>query len=190
MDSLLSFLHLLLLLQKAAMHSLRYQYNLSRDEWSHLCHCCQWGELVMLAMASLCFVPRWKCTAVKPLSGRKTLPDTPLKVSAAASLSGNLLTVGGYNVSTPSSSAVYIFLSLTNSWVRVTTGDHLPKPRYNCTAVQLSSNQLLVVGGRNCKKLPRLYTWGLSQSRTVLLHLCLVSFSSNMRTKTAVECTT
>ena len=81
----------------------------------------------------------------------KTLPDTPLKSSAAASLSGNLLAVGGYNLSTPSSSAVYIFLPLTNSWVRVTIGD-LPKPRYNCTAVQLLSNQLLVVGGRNRKK--------------------------------------
>ena len=151
------------------------------------------GELNMSGIASLCFVPRWRCTAVKRLSGRKTLPDTPMKASAAASLSGNLLAVRGYNVSTPSSSAVYIFLSLTNSWVRVTTGD-LPKPRYNCTAVQLSSNQLLVVGGRNRKKkLPRLYTWGLSQSRTDLLHLCLViiySFSSNMRTKTAVESTT
>jgi len=49
-----------------------------------------------------------------------------------------------------SSPALYIFLSLTNSWDRVTTD--LPEPRYNCTAVQLSSNQLLVVGGRNCKK--------------------------------------
>ena len=78
----------------------------------------------------------------------KTLPDTPLKRAAAASLSGSLLAVGGYNVSTPSSPALYIFLPITNSWVRVTTGD-LPEPRYNCTAVQLSSNQLLVVGGRD-----------------------------------------
>ena len=78
----------------------------------------------------------------------KTLPDTPLKVSAAASLSGNLLAVGGLNDSTPSSPALYAFLPLTNSWVRVTTGD-LPEPRYVCTAVQLPSNQLLVLGGRD-----------------------------------------
>ena len=80
----------------------------------------------------------------------KTLPNTPLKLrgSAAASLSGNLLAVGGYNDSTPSSPALYTFLPLTNSWVRVTTGG-LPEPRYNCTTVQLSSNQLLVVGGFN-----------------------------------------
>ena len=58
------------------------------------------GELVMLAMGSLHSVPRCRCTAVKPLSGRKTLPDTPLKASAAANLSANLA-VGGYNVSTP-----------------------------------------------------------------------------------------
>ena len=76
----------------------------------------------------------------------KTLPDTPLVESAAASLSGNLLAVGGYKVRTPSSRALYVFFPLTNSWVRVTTGD-LPEPCYACTAVQLSSNQLLVVGG-------------------------------------------
>jgi len=69
---------------------------------------------------------------VKPLSGRKTLLDTPMKASAAASLSGKLLR----------------------------------------------------------RSIPRLYTWGLSQSRVVLLYLCLVaiySCSSNMRTKTAAE---
>ena len=85
----------------------------------------------------------------------KTLPDTPLKKSAAASLSGSLLALGGYNDKNPPSPAVYIFLPLTNSWVRATTGD-LPEPCYACTAVQLSSNQLLVVGGRddqdNCTK--------------------------------------
>ena len=81
-------------------------------------------------------------------SGWKTLPDTPLLGSAAASLSGSLLTVGGYNVTTPSSPVLYIFFPLTNSWVRVITGD-LPEPHYDCTAVQLSSNQLLVVGGKN-----------------------------------------
>ena len=80
----------------------------------------------------------------------KTLPGTLLLMkSAAASLSGSLLAVGGYNDdSTPPSPALYVFLPLTNSWVRATTGD-LPEPCYNCTAVQLSSNQLLVVGGND-----------------------------------------
>ena len=84
--------------------------------------------------------------SASPTSVWKTIPDTPLKNSAAASLSGNLLAVGGYDESS-ASEAVYIFFPLTNSWVRVTTGD-LPDPCYACTAVQLSSNQLLVVGGR------------------------------------------
>ena len=78
----------------------------------------------------------------------KNLPDTPLVRSAAASLSGNLLAVGGRDDSTPSSPALYVFLPLTNSWVRVTTGD-LPEPRCLCAAVQLPSNRVLVVGGRD-----------------------------------------
>ena len=75
----------------------------------------------------------------------KTLPDTPLKVSTAASLSGNLLAVGGHNTNT-TFPAINIFLPLTNSWVRIMTGD-LPQPRHRCTAVQLSSNTTIVTGG-------------------------------------------
>jgi len=86
--------------------------------------------------------------SASPMSVWKTLPDTPMYMSTAASLSGNLLAVGGYNDKIPASPAVYIFFPLTNSWVRVTTGD-LPEPCYGCTAVQLSSNQLLVVGGQD-----------------------------------------
>ena len=76
----------------------------------------------------------------------KTLPNTPLKNSAAASLSGNLLAVGGRSDKTTASHTVHVFFPITNSWVRVTTGDLL-KPRYNCTTVLLSANQMLVVGG-------------------------------------------
>ena len=78
----------------------------------------------------------------------KTLPDTPLKGSAAASLSGNLLAVGGWDDKTSASHAIHVFLPLTNSWVRVTTWN-LSEPRYACTAVQLSSNRVVVVGGRD-----------------------------------------
>jgi len=80
----------------------------------------------------------------------KTLPDTPLKVSAAASLSGNLLAVGGHDTKTVFP-AINIFLPLTNSWVRIMTGD-LPQPRDDCTAVQLSSNTMMVIGGRDNQK--------------------------------------
>ena len=77
----------------------------------------------------------------------KTLPDTPLKDSAAASLSGNLLAVGGHDTKT-SFPDIKVFSPLTNSWVRITTGD-LPEPRDSCTAVQLSSNTMIVIGGKD-----------------------------------------
>ena len=79
----------------------------------------------------------------------KTLPDTPLKRSAGASLSGNLLAVGGNNTKT-TFPVINIFFPLTNSWVRVTDGDLL-EPRHSCTAVQLSSNTMIVIGGRDNK---------------------------------------
>ena len=77
----------------------------------------------------------------------KTLPDTPLKASAAVSLSGNLLAVGGHNNET-AFPEVNVFIPLTNSWVRIRTWD-LPEPRDSCTAVQLSSNTMMVIGGRD-----------------------------------------
>ena len=113
-----------------------------------------------------------------PMSVWKTLPDAPLMQSAAASLNGNLLAVGGHDYETgflaagslsffrslvftvgthPSptkqSPAVNVFLPLTNSWVRVTTGD-LPEPCCACTAIQLSSHQLLIFGGADNQKKP------------------------------------
>ena len=80
----------------------------------------------------------------------KTLPDTPLKESTAASLSGNLLAVGGLEdeSTNTSSSAVHVFFPHFNSWVRIVTGD-LPQPRAGCTAVQLSSNTMIVIGGED-----------------------------------------
>ena len=84
--------------------------------------------------------------SASPTSVWKTLPDTPLKSSAAANVNGNLLAVGGFYASNSVSPAVYMFLPDTNSWVRVTTGD-LPVPRYALAAAQLSSSQVLVAGG-------------------------------------------
>ena len=91
--------------------------------------------------------------SASPTSVWKTLPDTPLKASAAGSLSGNLLAVGGCKDNTPASPAVYIFLPLSNSWVRVTNGDP-PEPHHICTAIQLSSNKVLVVGGKDDQHKP------------------------------------
>ena len=88
----------------------------------------------------------------------KTLPDTLLVESAAATLSGSLLAMGGcddddFNDKTPSSPAVHVFLPLTNSWVRVITGD-LPEPRRLCTAVQLSNRVLMFGGGDDNQNKP------------------------------------
>ena len=112
--------------------------------------------------------------SASPMSVWKTLPDTPLMQSAAVNLSGYLLAVGGYGNETdffPARSlsffhslfltaaprklsrAVHVFLPLANSWVRVTTGD-LPEPCYAYTAVQLSSNQVLMFGGVDDQKRP------------------------------------
>jgi len=94
----------------------------------------------------------------------KILPDTPLKGSAAASLSGNLVAVGGYKGNTslpalkvralatkvgatmPVQPTLHTFLPFTNSWVKITTGD-LPEPRVFCATVQLSPNTIIVIGG-------------------------------------------
>ena len=78
----------------------------------------------------------------------KTLPDTPLKASTAASLSGNLLAVGGEDIDNTSFPGINVFFPLTNSWVRITTGD-LPEPQVGYTAVQLSSNTMIVIGGKD-----------------------------------------
>jgi len=101
----------------------------------------------------------------------KTLPDTPLKWSAAGSLGGHLLAIGGWKgktstavlgvralatlvgVTLPTSSAVHVFFPFTNSWIRVTDGN-LPEPSYLCTAVQLSSNEMIVIGGVNNQAKP------------------------------------
>jgi len=72
------------------------------------------------------------------------LPNAPLLRSAATSLSGSLLTVGGDDSSMDLLfSAVYVFLPFTNSWIGVTDGN-LPEPHHKSTAVQLSSNRMIV----------------------------------------------
>ena len=97
----------------------------------------------------------------------KTLPDTPLLASAAASLGGCLLAVGGgdlqggnmfvtvfkllLRLASGISPAVHIFIPLTNCWVRVNSGD-LPEPCLSSTAIQLPDNKLIVIGGSKDKK--------------------------------------
>ena len=76
----------------------------------------------------------------------KTLPDTPLAGSTAASLSGRLLAVGGHEENDQVQSSVYMFVPSTNSWVKLPSGD-LPVERYGTTTVQLLNNRVMVMGG-------------------------------------------
>ena len=77
-------------------------------------------------------------------SAWKTLRDTPLRTSAAASLGGMLLALGGEYGEVKI--AVHVYSPATSTWIRVESGD-LPERRFFCTAVELSANRLLVVGG-------------------------------------------
>ena len=78
----------------------------------------------------------------------KRLQDVPLMASAAASLGEMLLAVGGMDDRGNASSAVYTYSHITRAWIRVEPGD-VPKLRVGCTAIKLSANTLVVVGGWN-----------------------------------------
>ena len=78
----------------------------------------------------------------------KTLPDTPLTFSAAATLSGGLLAVGGDDDNEQTQSTVHVFVPSTNSWVKLPSGD-LPAERTATTTVLLSNNRVMVMGGED-----------------------------------------
>lgn len=78
----------------------------------------------------------------------RTLPDTKLKTAAAASLGGSLLALGGYDDDDNTQSSTYVYAPFTDSWLRLLSGD-LPDKQYESTAVQLSNERVMVVGGRN-----------------------------------------
>ena len=94
----------------------------------------------------------------------KTLPDTPLKEFTPVSLSGHLVTVGGYKgktstaalvvrilaakigIALPVVPEVHAFFPDTNFWVRLMIAE-LPVPLFGCAAAQLSPNTMIVIGG-------------------------------------------
>ena len=98
--------------------------------------------------------PQQSASAARPdstsmtSSAWKTLRDTPLVLSAAASLGGMLLAVGGDDDQRDTLPAVHVYSPATSTWIQVQSGD-LPEPRYFCAAVELAGNRLLVVGGRD-----------------------------------------
>ena len=95
--------------------------------------------------------PQQSASAARPdstSSAWKTLRDTPLRGSAAASLGGMLLAVGGKDNQRDTLPAVHVYSPATSTWIRVQSGD-LPEPRYYYATVELAGNKLLVVGGQD-----------------------------------------
>ena len=79
-------------------------------------------------------------------SAWKTLPDTPTYRPAAAVLAGNLLAIGGKEISGGGADMkeVYKYSPSNNSWIYISD---LPAPRSDTVAVVLSSAEVLVIGG-------------------------------------------
>ena len=73
----------------------------------------------------------------------RTLPAPPLERSAAISVHGSVVAIGGRHGNT-SSTAIHVYQPATNNWKKV--GD-LPSPRYSCTSTLLPSGEILVAGG-------------------------------------------
>jgi len=67
----------------------------------------------------------------------------PLKYSAAISLCGSVLAIGGRH-DNEHSTAIHVYQPATNNWSKV--GD-LPCPLSYCSCALLSSGQILVAGG-------------------------------------------
>ena len=72
--------------------------------------------------------------------------DTALTWSAAASLRGSLIAIGGWDTTTHATSSAVHVLTSDGSWERVRGGD-LPEPCHHSATVCLPSGELLVVGG-------------------------------------------
>lgn len=88
--------------------------------------------------------------AVSNSSARKSpalwcrLQDTPLGYSAATTLRGSLLAVGGLCDDGTSSTTIHLYQSESEKWTKI--GD-LPTACYYCSCISLPSGELLVVGG-------------------------------------------
>ena len=74
----------------------------------------------------------------------KELPQLPVTCAAPFSISGSLLAVGGQGKDRKPVSALHLYQPDAGQWVKVAD---MPTPRYNCTCITISNNELLVVGG-------------------------------------------
>ena len=72
------------------------------------------------------------------------LADTPVTLSACASLQRQLLAVGGESSDGKETTAIHMYNTTTNSWEVIS---HMTTPRRHCLVAVLPHNQLMVVGG-------------------------------------------
>lgn len=79
-------------------------------------------------------------------SSWKTLPAYPLVGSAATSLSGTLITVGGHDNETQPS--IYVYWSKSRCWKKAETSD-MPVARGGPTAIEIARSTVLVMGGED-----------------------------------------
>ena len=81
-------------------------------------------------------------------SAWKTLPNTPTYRPAAAMLAGSLFTAGGgdSSIGEADKKEIHMYSHSTNSWIYISD---LPAPRSRTTLVELSSTEILVIGGVN-----------------------------------------
>ena len=84
-------------------------------------------------------------TASKSPTLWRRLPNTPLSCSAAISLRGYLIAVGGYH-DNRTRTDIHLYQPESEQWTKV--GD-LPNARRYCSCVVLPSGELLVAGGRD-----------------------------------------
>ena len=71
-------------------------------------------------------------------------PNTPLNCSAATSLKGFLVAVGGKNDDGVMFPSLYVLHN--DTWIQLNNGN-LPTPRGACTAASISPDQMVVIGG-------------------------------------------
>ena len=74
----------------------------------------------------------------------KRVADLTVNHSAAVSLHGRLLAIGGEDSEDKPTTAVRMYQPTTNSWEVIS---HMATPRYECSSAVLPDNQLMVVGG-------------------------------------------
>ena len=82
----------------------------------------------------------------KPPAQWCTLPDSPLESSAAITVHGSLLAVGGRHSFRQQSSAIHVYDQKKNMWTKV--GD-LPTARSSCACCLLPSGEILIAGGQD-----------------------------------------